>query len=202
MYRNRVWHLGSTGCCRSAGAQWRPASLLTSTRVIRPRPLQAIPVICHQPLSPSVTGYAGNVMIDFASITKLNWRAVSSESGSVYFDVSSRVMNGRSASSIRRIHLTLAFPSQPGNSSRAGYPCSGRSASPFWPYAMKPSSQPLSTGMLRAITAASSPSARNHVAPPFTPTSRNRVDRSTPVHSLVLVRPSMNCGDRSGRMFR
>ena len=49
-------------------------------------------------------------MIDFASMTKLNMRAVPSPNGSVYFDVSSRVMNGRSAISMRRIHLTFALP--------------------------------------------------------------------------------------------
>ena len=50
---------------------------------------------------------AGSVMIDLASITKLNILAVPSGSGSVYFDVSSRVMNGPSASSRRRIHFTF-----------------------------------------------------------------------------------------------
>src|SRR5205809_7974854 len=97
MYRNRVWHLGSTGCCSSAGSHCFPPSVLTSTLVIRPRPLHAIPLISHQPRSRRITGYAGNVMIDFASMTKLNMRAVPSPNGSVYFDVSSRVMNGRSA---------------------------------------------------------------------------------------------------------
>ena len=77
-------------------------------------------------------GYAGSVMIDRASMTKLNCRAVvPSPSGSVYFDVSSRVMNGRSASSIRRSHFTLLFPSQPGSNRRAGYPLPGINASPF-----------------------------------------------------------------------
>src|SRR3989442_15789721 len=53
--------------------------------------------------------------------------------------------------------------------------------------------------MLRDITAASSPSARNHFAPGFTPTSRNSVARGTPVHWLLLVRPSMIWGGRAGR---
>ena len=60
-------------------------------------------------------------MMDRASMTKLNWRdRLPSPRGSVYFDVSSRVMNGPSASSIRRSHLTLALPSHPGSSSRTG----------------------------------------------------------------------------------
>src|SRR5258705_193080 len=46
-------------------------------------------------------------------MTKLNCRAVPSASGSVYLDVSSRVMNGWLASFTRRSHFTLAFPSQP-----------------------------------------------------------------------------------------
>lgn len=37
-----------------------------------------------------------------------------------------------SRSLIRRSHFTLLLPSQPGSSSRAGYPCAGRSGSPFW----------------------------------------------------------------------
>ena len=48
-------------------------------------------------------------MSDLASISKLKRRAVPSAKGSEYFDVSHRVMNGRSDSSIRRIHFTLPF---------------------------------------------------------------------------------------------
>ena len=48
----------------------------------------------------------------------------------------------------------------------------------------------LSSGTLRAITAASRPSARIQLAPGFTPTSRRMVDSMTPVHSLVLSSPS------------
>ncbi len=51
---------------------------------------------------------------------KLKMRAVPSAIGSVYFEVSSRVMNGRSESSMRRSHFTLALPSQPGSNKRAG----------------------------------------------------------------------------------
>ena len=78
-----------------------------------------MPRISIQPGS-TTSGYAGDVMIERASKTKLNWRAVPSASGSVYLDVSSRVMNGRSPSSRRRSHLTFELPSQPGSSSRAG----------------------------------------------------------------------------------
>src|SRR5438034_9804814 len=46
------------------------------------------------------------------------------------------------------------------------------------------SSDLFSMGMLRDITAASSPSARNHLAPGLTPTSRNSSARGTPLHSL------------------
>src|SRR2546426_5978895 len=60
--RNRVWHFGSTGSCSSAAAQVLPASVLTSTRVTRPRPLQASPLISHHPRSGKVAGYAGDVM--------------------------------------------------------------------------------------------------------------------------------------------
>ena len=76
------------------GPTFVPPSVLTSTRVILPRPLHAIPVIGHQPGPESFSGYAGDVMIDFASISKLNMRAFPPGSGSVYFDVSHRVMNG------------------------------------------------------------------------------------------------------------
>ena len=125
---------------------------------------------------------------------KLKMRAVPSAIGSVYFEVSSRVMNGRSDNSMRRSHFTLELPSQPGRNSRAGYPCSGRIASPFCPYAISASSCAFETGMLRVSTAASCPSARNHVAFGLTPTSRKRVASATPVHSLVLVRPASCCG--------
>src|SRR2546427_231388 len=120
--RNRVWHFGSTGSCSSAAAQVLPASVLTSTRVTRPRPLQASPLISHHPRSGKVAGYAGDVMIDLASITKLNMRAVPLGSGSVYFAVSSRVMKGRSASSMRRIHFPVALPSPPGPGGRGAVP--------------------------------------------------------------------------------
>src|SRR5206468_3537070 len=80
-----------------------------------------------------------------------------------------------------------------GRSSRAGYPCSGRIASPFCPYAINASSYAFAMGMLRVITAASCPSARNHVAFGLAPTSRNSVASGTPVHSLVLVMPASCC---------
>src|SRR4029453_6353875 len=99
--------------------------------MILPRPLHAIPEICVHVLGVTRPGYDGAVMIDFASITKLNCRAVSFGSGSVYFEVSSRNMPGPPASSMRRTHLTFAFPSQPGSRSLAGYPFAGRNGSPL-----------------------------------------------------------------------
>jgi hypothetical protein len=59
-------------------------------------------------------------MTDFASITKLKIRAVPSLSGSVYFDVSQRVIHGCVPSSSRRSHLTETLPSQPGTNARSG----------------------------------------------------------------------------------
>src|SRR5436189_6389470 len=53
---------------------------------------------------------------------------------------------------------------------------------------------PLLTGILRVITEASEPSARNQVAFLLTPTSRNKVDNITPVHSLWLVSPQISWG--------
>ena len=64
--------------------------------------------------------HVGQVMVDFASITNVNWRAEPSGIGSVYFDVSSRVSNGWSPNFSRRSHLMLILPSQPGRISRAG----------------------------------------------------------------------------------
>ena len=96
------------------------SSVVTSTRSTRPRPLQASPVISHQPSSRRVTGWAGKVMMDDASITRLKIRAVSFGRGSVYSDVSARVMKGASETSMRRIHLMLALPSKPGTRRRAG----------------------------------------------------------------------------------
>ena len=68
----------------------------------------------------SVPENDGLVMSDRASIAKLNIRAVPLANGSVYFDVSSRVMNGWSDNSMRRSHFTFVFPSHPGRNSRAG----------------------------------------------------------------------------------
>ena len=64
-----------------------------STCAMVPRPDQAMPRISIQPGS-TTSGYAGAVISERASKTKLNCRAVPSSIGSVYFEVSSRVMNG------------------------------------------------------------------------------------------------------------
>src|ERR1019366_8981716 len=63
---------------------------------------------------------AGNVMTDLASINQVNPREVPSGIRSVYFEVSSRVYHGLSPSLIRRSHLMLTLPSQPGTTSRSG----------------------------------------------------------------------------------
>src|SRR5439155_20816732 len=104
-------------------SQCLPPSVLTSTRAIRPRPLHASPEIAHQPGPVNRSGYAGDVISDLASISKLNMRALPPGSGSVYFDVSQRVMNGSVPSFRRRSHFTLVLPSQPGSSRRIGKPC-------------------------------------------------------------------------------
>ena len=61
------------------------------------------------------------------------------------------------------------------------------------------SSHAFSIGIERVITAASIASARNQVASGRAPTSRNRSFSGTPVHSLVLVSPSISCGLMSRR---
>jgi len=57
---------------------------------------------------------------------------------------------------------------------------------------------PFAIGMLRDNTAASPPSARNHVAFVLSPASRKRSESGTPVHSVLLVRPSTCCGVMPG----
>src|SRR5581483_10285363 len=94
MRRKRVCAMATTGANSSAAAHVIPPSVLMSTRVIFPRPLHARPVTGHHPWLLSCMGYDGDVMIDFASMTKLNCRAVPFGSGSVYFDVSSRDIFG------------------------------------------------------------------------------------------------------------
>ena len=64
------------------------------------------------------------------------------------------------------------------------------------------SSHAFSIGTERVITAASIASARNQVASGRAPTSRNRSLSGTPVHSLVLVRPSISWGLRFGKRPR
>ena len=58
---------------------------------------------------------------------------------------------------------------------------------------MNASSSIFSIGTLRERTAASSPSARTHLAPDCTATSRISADTGTPVQSLVLVSPCRLC---------
>src|SRR6185369_11795142 len=118
-YRKRVCARERTGSWSDAAFQVRPPSVLTSTCRIFPAPVHAIPPISFQPRS-IVFGYAGLVMSERASIAKLNMRAVPLANGSVYFDVSSRVMKGLSDSSMRRSHFTFVLPSHPGRKRRAG----------------------------------------------------------------------------------
>src|SRR5215471_5699316 len=110
-----------TGSTSLASAHVSPPSVLTSTRVMRPRPDHAMPRISHGPRAGIVPTLAvGQVMVDFASMEKVNWRAELSGIGSVYLDVSSRVSNGWSPNFRRRNHLILMLPSQPGSIRRAG----------------------------------------------------------------------------------
>src|SRR6516162_9192390 len=90
--RKRVWQIGSTGSCSAARLQFLPPSIDTSTRAILPRPDQASPVISQNPAPGSFISPDGKVMTDFASIVKVNIRALPVlVIRSVYFDVSSRV---------------------------------------------------------------------------------------------------------------
>ena len=120
-----------------------------------------------------VAGNDGDVITDFASTSKLKMRALPPRSGSEYFDVSHRVIHGCVPSSSRRSHFTLVLPSKPGSSRRNGNPCSGRSGSPFCAHTIIASSNAFSIGMLRVNITASLPSARNHFASGFAPTSSN-----------------------------
>src|SRR3954468_22580058 len=95
---NRTCAFGVAGDSSVASCHETPASVLTSTRVILPRPDHASPVTGHQPRV-IVEGYAGDVMMDVASISNASWRAVPLGSGSVYAAVSHRVIHGRVPSS-------------------------------------------------------------------------------------------------------
>src|SRR5207237_463741 len=90
MCSKRTAALLDAGVSSSAFIHVLPPSALTSTREILPRPDQARPLTRHQPGPVSFSGYAGEVMTDFASISKLNQRALPPGSGSVYFEVSHR----------------------------------------------------------------------------------------------------------------
>src|SRR3954467_14488022 len=74
----------------------------------------------------------GRVITDLPSCGKTNWRDLPSGIVIVYFDVSSLVMVGPSVSLMRRSHFTFLLPSYPGSGSRMGWPCPGRTRSPFW----------------------------------------------------------------------
>ena len=112
--------IGNTGDCSCAGAHVAPPSVVISTPTIVPRPVQAMPVNSQNAPAVSVSPPDGRVMIDLASRSNVNWRAVPSGMRSVYFEVSSRLIAGWFITFSRRSHLTLAFPSQPGSSSRSG----------------------------------------------------------------------------------
>src|SRR5690606_3335125 len=66
-------------------------------------------------------------------------------------------------------------------------------ASPFWPKASKQSFMAFSIGILRVMAEASPPSASNHFAPGFKPTSFRMVDKGMPTHSEVEVKPWVPC---------
>ena len=83
------------------------------------------------------------------------------------------------------------LPSQPGTSSRIGYPLPGISRSPFWYSAIIASSSALLTGTLRLGASESAPSATSHLAFGSMPASSSSVESITPVHSAQDTRPWM-----------
>ena len=99
----------------------RPPSSDTSTRAILPRPDHANPDSTVKPdLWLSGACGLGSVMTDLASITKVKRRAMPFSSRSVYLEVSSRVIHGSLLTLMRRTHLILELPSQPGQMQRMG----------------------------------------------------------------------------------
>src|SRR5215510_10905505 len=118
--RKRTRHLGRSSPVSAASTQVAPPSADTSTRRMRPAPLQAIPEISYKPGRGSVIVEDGLVITDFTPISKVNCNARPSGSGSVYLDVSSLVWVGPAVAFRRRSHFTLVLPSQPGSSRRTG----------------------------------------------------------------------------------
>ena len=94
--------------------QLRPPSSETSTRLILPRPDHASPEITVKPFCFSGACGDGEVMTDFASITKVNWRALPFSIRSVYFAVSSRVNHGCVADleAAQPLDPDIAFPAR------------------------------------------------------------------------------------------
>ncbi|MNT35547.1 hypothetical protein D3C72_1715780 [compost metagenome] len=118
--RNEVKALLRIGVSSTASFQLRPPSMETSTLLILPCPLQAMPRSSCRPLRVSFCVPDGDVMMDLASIMKENLRARPSGIRSVYFDVSSFEYAGWSVTCSRRSHLMLMFPSYPGTNNRSG----------------------------------------------------------------------------------
>src|SRR5579864_123920 len=116
----RVNALDRIGSCSWAVCQLTPPSHETSTCLTLPLPLQASPRISYRP--GAATGFSGQgkVMTDLASLTQVKPRALPSGISSVYFEVSSRENHGASPTLMRRSHLTLTLPSQPGTRMRSG----------------------------------------------------------------------------------
>src|SRR6267143_377111 len=120
--RKRVTLFEKTGSCSAASRQLAPPSAETSTLAIFPAPDQARPEISYQPGPCMLMPTLGWVITDFTPIRNVNWRALPSGVGSVYFEVSSLACIGASRSLIRRSHFTLELPSHPGSSRRSGTP--------------------------------------------------------------------------------
>ena len=132
-------------------------------------------------------------MTDLASIVNENLPRLAAGEEVVYFEVSSRLMNGASLTSKRRSHLMWVLPSKPGAAGEVDGPApdaaSHRSARRR--ASRRPSTCP--AGRFGFITAASAPSARIQAAPSLHPHLRENRGQRTPVHSEVLVRPWVPC---------
>ena len=134
----------------------------------------------------------GDVITDLASMTHVHFLDVPSAKVSVYLDVSSRLSIGWSVTSTRRNHFTHILPSHPGTTSRTGYPCSLRNASPFALKATNTSSRAFSIGIERPLDEASAPSTKTHDPSGFNPASLSKVRKGIPVYSILCIIPCVN----------
>ena len=176
------------------------ASVLTSTRVILPRPLHASPR--HRPPArrSSVSGYAGDGddRLRVHLEAELSCRAVGERVGVLRRFPARHPWLGAELEAAKPFHVGVALPAGQQQAHRESLLGPQRLA------VLRPDDERVVHALSRSECCARSrhaspPSARNHFASRFAHRLRRAASRSgTPVHSELLVMPATCCGVSPG----